>query len=136
MDLEFRKFNILSVDNEKAFYNFLELKKYNIDFSIKRIYFVQDFKQQIIGGHCHKIEEEVFVIIKGRCTAVINRGHGKEEISFSHGEAVYIRNYVWHEFKDFSEDLILLALSSTNYNPDRSDYVEDYEKYLQILKSL
>jgi hypothetical protein len=48
--------------------------------------------------------------------------------------AIYTGEYVWHHFKDFSTDAILLALSSTNYNPDRSDYIEDYEEYKKIIK--
>ena len=46
--------------------------------------------------------------------------------------AMYVTNYVWHQFTNFSSDAILLALSSTNYNPNRSDYIEDYDAYLKI----
>ena len=55
---------------------------------------------------------------------------GKENISMQGpGDCIYVGSYVWHGFKDFSQDAILLALSSTNYSPDRSDYIEDYEEY-------
>jgi uncharacterized RmlC-like cupin family protein len=47
--------------------------------------------------------------------------------------AIYVPAFVWHQFKDFSEDAILLAISSTNYNPDRSDYIEDYEEFKKII---
>ena len=48
--------------------------------------------------------------------------------------AIYLSSYVWHHFKNFSKDAILLALSSTNYSPDRSDYIEDYDEYKKIIK--
>ena len=94
--------------------------------------FIQDCKQAT-GQHCHKIEKEMFVLQRGSCVAVIDRGNGKENFPMSGpGDYLYVGNYVWHGFKDFSSDAILLAISSTNYNPDRSDYIEDYEEYLKV----
>ena len=61
---------------------------------------------------------------------MIDRGQGLEEIAMNGPtSAMYVPAFVWHHFKDFSPDAILLALSSTNYSPDRSDYVEDYEEF-------
>jgi len=129
--LDFKKMQLKIVQNEKATYSFAELKDF-IDFEIKRVYFIQDCKEAT-GQHCHKIEKEMFVVQRGSCTAIIDSGNGKEEISLSGpGDAIYVGNYVWHGFKNFSADAVLLALSSTNYSPDRSDYVEDYEEYLKV----
>ncbi len=109
----------------------LELKDY-VDFEVKRMYFITN-PTEPTGAHCHRKEEELFVMIKGTCTAVIDRGNGLENLSLeAPTSAVYVPAYVWHHFKDFSPDAILLALSSTNYNPDRSDYIEDYDEYLKI----
>ncbi len=128
------KFKIIDIENkstEKFIMHPVELKDY-IDFEVKRIYFISEAKQAT-GEHCHYREKEFFLLLSGSCTAVIDSGKGKEEISMSGGEtALYVPNYVWHGFKDFSSDAILLALSSTNYNPDRSDYLEDYQQYLTI----
>lgn len=130
MQLEFKKANLKIVENEKATYSFAELKDF-IDFEVKRLYYIQKCKEAT-GQHCHKIEKEIFILASGTCTAVIDRGQGKEEIPMSGpGDAIYVGNYVWHGFKDFSADALLIALSSTNYSPDRSDYIEDYEVYKQ-----
>ncbi|MFZ5982429.1 MAG: sugar 3,4-ketoisomerase, partial [Patescibacteria group bacterium] len=83
--------------------------------------------------HCHKEEKEFFVCLKGNLTATIDKGEGMEELLMREGTAFYIGNYVWHGFRAMSPDTIMLALSSTNYNPDRSDYIEDYEKYKEII---
>lgn len=107
----------------------VELKDY-IDFEVKRIYYLTK-PTGASGQHCHKIEKEFFILLQGTATAVIDQGNGKEEIPMiGPTSALYVPNYVWHGFKDFSSDAILLALSSTNYSPDRSDYVESYEEYL------
>lgn len=106
----------------------VELKDY-IDFEVKRVYFITSPADKT-GAHCHKVEQEFFVLQQGSCTAVINQGNGLEEIKMtSPTSAIYVPAFVWHHFKDFSADAILLALSSTNYNPDRSDYIEDYEEF-------
>ena len=69
--------------------------------------------------------------------AVIDKGNGKEDILLKGpGDAIYVGNCVWHGFKDFSPDAVLVALSSTNYSPDRSDYIEDYEEYQKIILNL
>lgn len=134
MKLKFEKLNLKVVVNERATYSIAELKDF-IDFEVKRIYFIQNCAKDT-GQHCHKIEKELFVMVKGACTAIIDKGEGKENVPFNApGEAIYVGSFIWHGFKDFSPDAVLLALSSTNYNGDRSDYVEDYEEYKKILKT-
>lgn len=88
------------------------------------------------GAHCHIKEKEFLILIQGSCTGVINYGYGLEKIEMEGPtDALYVGEKVWHHFKNFSDDAILLALSSTNYDPTRSGYVEDYEKYTkEILK--
>lgn len=129
--LDFKKSQLKIVQNERATYSFAELKEF-IDWEVKRVYFIQDCKEAT-GQHCHKMEKELFIVQRGSCIAIIDRGNGKEEIPMSGpGDAIYVGNYVWHGFKNFSADAVLLAISSTNYIPDRSDYIEDYEKYLKV----
>lgn len=132
MQLIFKKLSLKVVANEKAVYSIAEFKDY-IDFEAKRIYFIQNCKQAT-GQHCHKEEKELFIMIKGKATAIIDQGQGREEILFeSPGDALYVGNYVWHGFKDFSADAVLLAVSSTNYREDRSDYIEDYDIYRKMI---
>lgn len=129
--LDFKEAKLKIVQNERATYSFAELKEF-IDWEVKRVYFIQDCKEAT-GQHCHKVEKELFIVQRGNCTAIIDRGNGKEEIPMSGpGDAIYVGNYVWHGFKDFSPDVVLLAISSTNYSPDRSDYIENYDEYLKV----
>lgn len=128
MAKEFKIFELKKVETPKFLMSPAELKDY-IDFEVKRVYFITK-PQAPTGAHCHKAEEEFFILVQGTCAAVIDRGQGLEEIPLSGPTgALYVPNYVWHHFKDFSPDAILLALSSTNYNPNRSDYIEDYEEF-------
>jgi hypothetical protein len=131
MNKPFTVYTLKNIPTESFVMTPLELKDY-IDFEVKRTYFITSATKPT-SQHCHFIEKELFVMIQGTCTAVIDKGQGKEEIPMK-GPAIalYVPNYVWHGFIDFSPDAVLLALSSTNYSPDRSDYEEDYDEYLKI----
>lgn len=106
-----------------------------VPFEVKRMYYMSVRIGNSTGEHCHKNEEEVFFQAKGSITIIIDRGNGKEEIRLEGpGSAIYVPAYVWHGFKNASEDSLIIAVSSTNYSADRSDYIEDYEEYLKIRK--
>jgi len=134
MRLKFKQFELEKIQASNFSMSPVELKEY-IDFEVKRIYYITNPTKKT-GAHCHKIEKEFFILIQGRCTAVIDYGNGLEKINMAGPtSALYVGNYIWHHFKNFSKDAILLALSSTNYNPDRSDYIEDYDEYKKYLSN-
>ncbi|MFW5888603.1 MAG: sugar 3,4-ketoisomerase [Patescibacteria group bacterium] len=128
----FQKHHIKSIATDNFVMNPVELKDY-IDFDVKRIYYITEPKKDA-GGHCHKQEKELFILVQGSCTAQIDRGKGLEDVFMKANDAIYVDAYVWHYFKNLSSNAILLALSSTNYNPSRSDYIEDYEEYKKVVQ--
>jgi len=131
MPENFKYFDLKKIETSRFVMSPVELKDY-IDFDVKRVYYITK-PVNSTGAHCHKVEEEFFIMIQGKATAVIDKGNGLEEITMQGPtSAIYVANYVWHHFKDFSDDAVLLALSSTNYNPDRSDYIEDYEEFKKV----
>ncbi len=102
-------------------------------FEVKRMYYITHFEETTkTGQHCHKIEEEVFIQAKGNSVAIIDKGNGKEEISLVEGDVIYVPNYDWHGFITPSVDAVIIALSSTNYILDRSDYIEDYDEFQKL----
>jgi len=133
MELRFQQFKFKTFTNTGVALTPVELKDF-IDFEVKRIYYVTDFTMPT-GQHCHHKEKEFFICQRGTMIAIIDRGNGREDIPMMAGDAIYVGNYVWHGFKDASGDAVLLALSSTNYSPDRSDYVTDYEEYTKIISN-
>ncbi len=128
----FKKFNLKpNIDNRRTL-TALELKDY-VDFEVKRIYYFYDIKNEA-GGHCHKVEKELFICQRGETILEIDEGDGLKDIPLKQNEAVYVGNYVWHRFKSASPDVMILALSSTNYNPSREDYIETYQEFFETLK--
>lgn len=135
MDFQFKQLEIKNIQAQNFVLSPLELKDY-IDFDVKRIYLITHPTGDT-GQHSHLNERELFVLVQGQATAVIDRGNGKEDIQLTVPKnAIYVGNYIWHGFKNLSPDAIILALSSTNYNPKREDYIEDYGAYQQKIKEL
>ena len=131
MNSKFQIFTLKNIQTDTLTMTPIELQDY-IDFPVKRVYFITHPTGET-SQHCHLEEKELFVLLQGTCTAVIDRGEGLEEIPMvGEKNAIFVANYVWHGFKDLSKDAILLALTSTNYKADRSDYLEDYNEYLKI----
>lgn len=109
----------------------LELKEY-IDFDVKRVYFISSkIGDAKTGAHAHYNEKEIFVVLSGNCIIQIDEGEGLVSIPLSSYEGVYVSNKVWHHFENMSADCLICAISSTNYTPDRSDYIEDYEDFIK-----
>ena len=129
---------LISTDNFDM--NPVELKNYvpeNEDFNIKRIYYINNVKgEKKTGQHCHIIEKEVFVIISGEATMILDEGSGLEKKTVKTNDVIWIPSFVWHGFENLSNDFVLLALSSTNYSSDRSDYIEDYSVFVEKKKEM
>lgn len=110
----------------------LELNEH-IDWEAKRVYYAFNNEEKR-GGHAHRIEKEIFICAQGEFTARLHDGNEWHEFNLKGpNEAVYIDNMIWHEFTDFSENGILLAVSSTNY--DSTDYIRDFDKFIKLSSS-
>jgi mannose-6-phosphate isomerase-like protein (cupin superfamily) len=103
-------------------------------FIIKRAYWIDNPKsEKMTGQHAHTDEDEIFIVLKGKAIIVLDdTGKGKKKIKLVTNNLVWVPRYVWHGFVDLSSDCLLFALSSTNYDPERSGYIEDYEEFKKI----
>lgn len=105
-----------------------------VPFQVKRIYVIVDGLKPS-GSHCHKVEQEVFFCVRGSAVAQVDDGSGLREIHLKPGDAVYIGAYVWHHFETWAPGTVVVAVSSTVYQPERNDYVVDYEEFKKIIFS-
>ncbi|MBT5346567.1 FdtA/QdtA family cupin domain-containing protein [bacterium] len=128
----FKEIKFNSFANEKGSLLPIEFKDV-IPFDVKRTYFCYE-NIPVRGSHCHLKEEEVFILLHGKAKVRLHDGKTETIIELTPFEnGVYVANMIWHEIIDMSEDSILLAFSSTNYNPNREDYIEDFSKFLDIV---
>ncbi len=132
MQKEFKKFTLKTFPSRGYNLTPLEFKDV-IPFDVKRTYYLTNFEPGAnTGEHCHYVEEEVFILLQGTSTLVTEENGNKKEVPLATDEAVYVPNYVWHGFKNPSSDCVILALSSTNYNATREDYLDDFDKFLEV----
>jgi hypothetical protein len=62
---------------------------------------------------------------------VLDDGKQRSEIWLdSSTKGILIKDMVWREMHDFSEDCVLLVLASEHY--DENDYIRDFDEFLEI----
>lgn len=127
---EFRQFKLPTHTDDRFSLTPLELKDH-VPFTVVRVYAITDAHKPT-GSHCHKVEQECFVCFSGSCVAEVDDGSGLRDVPMQAGDAIYVGTYVWHHFKDFAAHTVLVALSSTNFNPNREDYIQDYDEFKKI----
>ena len=119
--------------------NPVELHQYlpkGAKFSIKRIYWLASpTGEKKSGQHAHTDEDEVFVVIQGSTQIILDDGSGLNKIKFTKNDIAWVPRLVWHGYENFSADCIILALTSTNYDPSRAGYVDDYEEFKKIVSA-
>jgi len=112
----------------------LEANK-QIPFDIKRVYYIYGTEKEVARGfHAHKQLQQVAVCVAGKCRMILDDGKKREEMWLdSPAKGLLIEDMVWREMHDFSENCVLLVLASEHY--DESDYIRDYETFLESVTS-
>ena len=106
----------------------------DIPFEIKRVYYMYDTGEGIHRGfHAHKTIKQILICIHGSCKVLLDNGQEKKIVSLEQPyEGLYISHNMWREMYDFSPDAVLMVLASEYY--DESDYIRDYDQFLNSVK--
>lgn len=112
-----------------------------LPFTIGKVLIMYDIKKgDVRGKHAHYETEEIFTVLKGACTVMMEDGKGcVEEVRLTaeteNGmkKALLLYPHVWRTVKDFSEDARLLAVANRPH--DESDYIRNYDEFLKIAQS-
>lgn len=131
--MEIKLIQLQSHGDERGSLVSLEEQK-NISFSIKRVYYVFNTKDQVRRGfHAHKKLKQLAIVVKGSCRFLLDDGNEKIEVLLDNpAQGLYIESFVWREMFDFSEDCVLMVLADSVY--DEADYVRDYEEFTKMVK--
>lgn len=105
----------------------------DIPFRVKRCYIVSDPTNDAIRGqHAHRNLEQVIICLHGAFTLTLDNGSKRVDLRLDRdNEGIYIKDRVWRELKDFSENCVILVLASQHYN--ENDYIRDYEDFKGII---
>lgn len=102
----------------------------DIPFEIRRIFYIYGTQADTVrGSHANRKSEFVMINVAGRSTIRVRDGLGNEgvfAINRPH-TGLYLPKMIWKDMYDFSEDSVLLVLSSEPYDPD--EYIRDYDAY-------
>ncbi len=134
MDSRYKVITLKNIQAPNFLMTPLELKEY-INFDVKRVYFLSNpVNEKLTGNHAHRAEEdEIFIMVQGSCVINVDDGQGLEDVELVGPKtAIVVPHMVWHGFKNLSDDAIILALTSTNYDATRADYIEDYEEFKKL----
>ena len=105
---------------------FLTILENEIDFLIKRIFWIYGADGQIRGGHRHKITRQALIAIQGKININIKRKDCEKNFFLNEpSKCLIIEPEDWHTM-EFSENGILLVVASQFF--DKNDYINDYLK--------
>lgn len=105
----------------------------SIPFKINRIFYIYDTKDSVTRGqHANLNSEFVLINLCGSCKVKLDTGKEQKIINLDEPhKGLYLNKMVWKDMYDFSEDSILLVLSSHIY--DSTEYIRDYTKFKEMM---
>jgi hypothetical protein len=105
----------------------IEIKDF-VDWPVARVYYLTDVSESR-GGHCVKGERKIYVCQKGSVKCRFHDGSDWQDFSMTGpSDAIVMDGNYYRDFFDFSEDAVLMAISSVNY--DSEDYIYDLNEFI------
>lgn len=106
----------------------------NVPFGIKRVYWVYDVPGgESRGGHAHKECKEFIIAVSGSFHVTLDDGTDKKSYLLNHPyQGLLVETGIWRTLDDFSSGAVCLVLASELY--DESDYIRDYDEFLEYVK--
>ena len=137
----------MSVINEK--YRILEFTEFgdergslvvaegekDIPFEIKRVFYMYGSDKDIIRGrHANRFSEFVLINVAGKSKVRLDDGFTTKIVELDKPRmGLYMAPMIWKDMYDFSEDSVLLCLSSRHY--DKDEYIRNYDEFTKIVRS-
>ena len=106
-----------------------------IPFCIQRTYWIYDVPGgENRGGHAFKSTEEFIIALSGGFDVVVSDGVERKVFTLNRSYyGLYIPKGLWRDITNFSTNSLALEFASTQY--DRSDYVEEYNEFVNMKKN-
>lgn len=106
----------------------------DIPFDIKRVFYIYGSDRDVVRGrHANYNSEFVLINVSGTSKVKVDDGTSQKIFDLDRPHVgIYLPKLVWKDMYDFSEDSVLLCLSSEHYDAD--EYIRDYDQYLTVMK--
>lgn len=105
-----------------------------LPFDIKRTYWIYDVPGgENRGSHAFKEQNEFIVALSGSFDVVLSDGNTEKRFSLNRSYyGLYIPKMIWRKIENFSTNSLALIVSDQTYNA--SDYIRDYDEFLNLKK--
>lgn len=102
-----------------------------VDFVIKRIFFVRDVDVSSCRGfHAHKELKQFIFCAQGSFFIELDNGSKKQKIFLDkNSSGLYVDGKVWREMHSFSENSVMVVLCDREYRFD--SVIREYEKFIE-----
>lgn len=116
--------------SEKGQLNAIEAER-DVPFPIRRVYYITGVPEKDSRGfHSHRKLEQLLLCVNGSVKIRVKTPFDEEVVTLNDPtNGLYIGHMIWREMFDFSRGAVLLVLASEHYT--ESDYIRDYQQYLQ-----
>ena len=106
----------------------------DIDFEIKRIYYISNVPEGVRRGfHAHKELKQLLFCPYGEIRLTLDDGSEREEITLDDPSiGVVIEKPVWREMLWLKENSVLCVAASDYYREE--DYIRDYSEFLEYVR--
>jgi hypothetical protein len=126
MSLLYKLVQIPRFSDDRGSLSFVEFGQI-LDFSIKRVYWLYDFKKDR-GGHAHKDLQQFIFCTHGSVDFILDDGQNRESVTLdSPDKGLYIIKPLWREVTNFQNNPQVIVLASDIYK--ESDYIKSYEEF-------
>jgi len=106
----------------------------HIPFAIKRVFYLYEVPGGADrGAHAHKALEQFMIAMSGSFDVVLEDGRDKKRFHLNRSYyGLYVCPMIWSYLDNFSTGAVCMVLASDYY--DESDYIRDYEQFLQEVR--
>ncbi len=123
---EYKEVQLPCFTDERGNLSFVELGQI-LNFSIKRVYWLYDFKKDR-GGHAHKNLQQFVFCINGSVNFVLDDGVNRKSVLLdAPDKGLHIIKPLWREITNFQNNPKVVVLASDIYKED--DYIRSYEEF-------
>lgn len=108
----------------------------DVPFEIKRIFYIFGVNGSAVRGcHAHYKTRQYLVAVSGYCRIKLDNGKVQDDYFLDSPDKGLLQDaMVWGEMYDFSDDCVLLVMADDYY--DESDYIKDYNEFLNFVNTL
>ncbi len=103
----------------------------DLPFPMERAYMIYGVPAGAVrGGHAHRTQAQVFLCLRGSFTIEVEPPDTRLTFQLAGTQphvGVYIGPMVWHTFRHFSAETLILGIGSEKYN--EGEYIRDYKEF-------